>query len=107
MSEATGFKLNPAYIEIGKQLAITLAATYAAVNPLIGLGAAGLQVILSTQARLALQNDILLRAQTEGWTEHDARWAAPLAEQEERMQTENTRHVELMRQRAALPPDDL
>lgn len=86
------FKINPAYIELGKALGLQLGTVLGAVNPLLGLGAAAAKAIWDTQEAIGRQNDVLARAQFEQWTPDDPRWAAALAEQQERMDIEDRRH---------------
>ena len=99
--ERKPFRLNPAYIAMSKALLMQAGEAYATINPLVGLGVAAAQTIFATQAAIARQNDILARAQIEEWTEDDARWNEHLAYQQQRMDAEDARHAELIRERAA------
>lgn len=84
--------ISPLYLEIGRQLAEQLALSYASVNPGAALALTAVKSIMDAQAAVAAHNAIIVQAQTEGWTETDSRWDAPLAEQQARMDAENARH---------------
>lgn len=87
--------ISPLALQIGEQLALNLAATYAQTDPRAATGLAIVNTILSAQAAIVAHNAVISQAQSEGWTETDPRWDAPLAEQQSRMDVENARHDEM------------
>lgn len=84
--------ISPLYFQIGKQLAVNLATAYAQTDPRVALGVTVVNTILQAQAAVVAHNAILVKAQSEEWTDTDPRWDAVLAEQQSRMDAENARH---------------
>jgi hypothetical protein len=91
MKMATNYGVSPLYLEIGKALALNLAAQYASTNPGVSAGLAVVNSIMQAQAAVVAHNAINVKAQAEGWADTDPRWDAPLAEQQARMDVVNKR----------------
>lgn len=81
--------ISPLYFEIGKELATTLALSYAAADPRAALTVTAIKTVLAAQAAVAAHDSILAKAQTEGWSDTDARWDAVLDAQQVRMDAVN------------------
>ena len=90
MTTKTG--ISPLYLEIGKQLALGLAASYAQINPGAAAALTLVNTIMAQQAAIAKHNTIIVQAQTEKWSDTDPRWDAVLKEQQSRMDAINARH---------------